>query len=492
MFESAELRRVVDKATYDAEVPALRASLLEAQLDVLERASFPVIILIGGVDGAGKGETVNLLNEWMDPRHIQTHGLGAPGDEERQRPRMWRFWRVLPPRGRIGIYFGSWYTVPILDRVLEDRPAADLEHRLAEIVRFEQMLVDEGALILKLWFHLSKKAQKRRLRSLEKDPRTRWRVTREDWQRFAQVDRFHSVCEHVLRRTSTAEAPWIVVSGEDARHRNLTVGRTLLGALRGHLDRPTPPPIAVTVGPGRAPNGAVTLLGALDQSRTVSPKDYRRELETWQGRLNLIARSRRMRRHALLAVFEGNDAAGKGGAIRRVTAALDARFCRVTPFAAPTEEERAQPFLWRFWRQLPRRGHVALFDRSWYGRVLVERVEGFCAEADWRRAYSEINDFEAQLVEHGIVVVKFWLAITKDEQLRRFEERQATPFKRFKITEEDWRNREKWELYEQAVCDMVEQTSTAIARWTLVEANDKRHARIKVLRTLCESLEAVL
>jgi len=199
-----------------------------------------------------------------------------------------------------------------------------------------------------------------------------------------------------------------------------------------------------------------------------------------------------MRNHSVLAIFEGNDAAGKGGAIRRVTGALDARFCQVIPFAAPTEEERVRPYLWRFWRHLPRRGHITLYDRSWYGRVLVERVEGFCSEADWRRAYSEINDFEAQLKEHGIVVVKFWLAITKEEQLRRFQEREATPFKRFKITDEDWRNREKWELYEEAVCDMVERTSTENARWTLVEANDKYYSRVKVLRTLCESLEAVL
>jgi AMP-polyphosphate phosphotransferase len=211
------------------------------------------------------------------------------------------------------------------------------------------------------------------------------------------------------------------------------------------------------------------------------------------SRARLLARKRAVCDHAVLALFEGSDAAGKGGAIRRVTAALDARCCQVIPFAAPTEEERARPYLWRFWRYLPPRGYVTLYDRSWYGRVLVERVESFCSEADWRRAYSEINDFEAQLAEHGIVVVKFWLAITREEeQLRRFQERQTTPFKRFKITDEDWRNREKWKLYEQAVCDMVDRTSTEIARWILVEANNKNHARIKVLRTLCERLAAAL
>lgn len=492
MFESAELRHVVDKATYDAEVPKLREALLDAQFDLLQRASFPVVIVIGGVDGAGKGETVNLLNGWMDPRHIQTHGLGEPTDEERQRPPMWRFWRLLPPKGKIGIFFGSWYTEPIVDRVVRGTPAAELDRHIGEIVRFEQMLADEGALVLKLWLYLSKKDQKRRLEALEKDPRTRWRVTKADWERFAFVDRFRTICEYVLRQTSRAEAPWMVVSGVDARYRSLTVGRTLLEALRERLDRPAPKTSKTTVTPTPASVGTLDLLRTLDSSLRLTKKAYERDLEKWQGRLNRLARSKKMRDHAVLAVFEGNDAAGKGGAIRRVTAALDARFCQVIPFAAPTEEERARPYLWRFWRHLPPRGHITLYDRSWYGRVLVERVEGFCSEADWRRAYSEINDFEAQLAEHGIVVVKFWLAITKEEQLRRFQEREATPFKRFKITEEDWRNREKWELYEQAVCDMVERTSTEVARWTLVEANDKYYARVKVLRTLCESLEAAL
>ncbi len=203
-----------------------------------------------------------------------------------------------------------------------------------------------------------------------------------------------------------------------------------------------------------------------------------------------MLRHKHMRRHALVAAFEGNDAAGKGGAIRRVAAALDPRQYRIVPIAAPTEEERAQPYLWRFWRHIPARGKFTIFDRSWYGRVLVERVEGFCSPADWMRAYGEINDFEEQLVNAGVVVVKFWLAIDQQTQLERFEEREQTPFKRYKITEDDWRNRDKWDDYSQAVGDMVDRTSSEIAPWTLVEANDKRWARVKVLRTINEALEA--
>jgi polyphosphate kinase 2 (PPK2 family) len=233
----------------------------------------------------------------------------------------------------------------------------------------------------------------------------------------------------------------------------------------------------------------MNVLRALDLTKRMEKKDYEEELLDLQGRLNLLARHRNLRKHSIVLVFEGVDAAGKGGSIRRITKALDARRYNIYPVAAPTEEERAQPYLWRFWRNLPRRGKVAIFDRSWYGRVLVERVEGFCSEADWQRAYSEINDFEDQLARNGTILQKFWLSISQEEQLRRFEERQVTPFKRFKITEEDWRNREKWPLYESAICDMLDRTSTEIAPWTLVESENKYYGRIKILRTLVQRLE---
>ena len=231
------------------------------------------------------------------------------------------------------------------------------------------------------------------------------------------------------------------------------------------------------------------LINTLDMRLALTKKRFDKDLEKYQGRLNLLTRNPKFRQRSLIIVFEGSDAAGKGGSIRRITGALDARQYQTIPIAAPTEEERAQPYLWRFWRHAPRTGRVTIFDRSWYGRVLVERVEGFAPEADWMRAYAEINDFEDQLVRNGALVVKFWLAITAEEQLKRFKEREKTRFKRFKITAEDWRNRKKWDDYEHAVCDMIDRTSIEVAPWTLVEANDKYHARIKVLKTLCDRLE---
>jgi polyphosphate kinase 2 (PPK2 family) len=270
------------------------------------------------------------------------------------------------------------------------------------------------------------------------------------------------------------------------------VGKTLLQAIRERLDQKTVKQLPDQISPMPFPLDGRDILTALPPAKKISKQKYEKSLEEWQGRLNILTRHPKFGKLSVILVFEGQDAAGKGGAIRRVTGALDARIYQGIPVASPTEEERAQPYLWRFWRHIPRRGHFAIFDRSWYGRVLVERVEGFCSENDWARAYSEINDFELQLARNNTVLVKFWLQIDKEEQLRRFKEREKTSFKRFKITEEDWRNREKWDQYHKAVCDMVDRTSTEIAPWTLVAANNKYAARIEIIKTIVKNIEAAL
>ena len=506
MFEAAELGRSVPKEQYKAVEPALRAELLEAQRR-LSGAGFPVIVVFAGVDGAGKGETVNLLNEWMDPRFLVTRAFGRPSDEEQERPDYWRFWRELPPRGRIGIFLSSWYSVPVLDRVYGRIGVSGFDERLTRIVELEQTLADDGALIVKFWMHLDREAQRKRLKTLEKDALTRWRVTAREWKHWRMYDKFIAAAERTIRRTSRGTAPGMIVEGRDPAYRSLTVATALRDAIRqrlaeapapatpaGQASRASVPAPVSAKAAKRTPAlaGGPTILSHLDMSLAVARKDFRAKLEGLQGRLNRLQRKAGKRGTSTILVFEGWDAAGKGGAIRRVTAALDARDYQVIPIAAPTDEERAHHYFWRFWRHLSRAGRVTIFDRSWYGRVLVERVEGFAAEREWRRAYAEINQFEEQLVEHGIVLVKFWLHITPEEQLRRFKDREATAHKSWKLTEEDWRNREKWPRYEQAVNDMVERTSTGAAPWTLVEANDKSYARLKVLRTVCNRLEAGL
>jgi polyphosphate:AMP phosphotransferase len=492
MFESAELGHKISKVKWKKEIPLLREGLLDAQLDLLQSKKFPVIILVAGVDCAGKGETVNILNEWMDPRHIETHALRELTDEELERPQMYRYWRVLPPKGKLGIFIGTWYSAPLVENVYGSIKNAELDQRLERIVRFEKMLCEEGALVLKFWLHLSEDEQKKRLKNLEKDPKTRWRVTETDWKNFRNYDKFRKVSERMLRVTSTAESPWTIVEGTDPRYRYLTIGTTILDSLRQRLDAPEPPRHEDPIPPLVPSIDDLLILRTLDMSKKIKKIDYEEELEKYQGKLNLLTRHDDFKKLSVVVVFEGNDAAGKGGSIRRITQALDARQFRIFPVAAPTEEESAQPYMWRFWRNIPRRGRFAIFDRSWYGRVLVERVEGYCPRADWMRAYGEINDFEEQLVRNRTVVVKFWLSISKEEQLKRFKEREKVGFKRFKITDEDWRNRDKWSEYELAVCDMIDRTSSEIAAWTLVEANDKYYARIKVLKTLCEKIEKEL
>jgi polyphosphate:AMP phosphotransferase len=490
VFDNASIAHEIDKPTWKKQEPKLRQALLAAQYRTLEKSEFPVLVLIGGVEGAGKGETVNLLHEWMDPRHIITHAFDAPSEDERERPAMWRFWQRLPPKGRIGIFFGAWHSQPIVDRAFKRIGRAEVDQRIAEVNRFEKMLSDEGVLLVKFWFHLTRKQQRTRLKSLASKKRTRWRVGENEWDLFSMHDKLSDASEHFVRSTSTGWAPWFVVNGADARYRSLTVGKTLLAAIDDRLAGGSTSTTAEKTMPLLPPVDGRNVIRALDLKRKLADGPYETQLEKWQGRLNLLSRDAKFRRISVVCVFEGNDAAGKGGAIRRITQAIDARFIRPIPIAAPTEEERAQPYLWRFWRHLPRHGRVAIFDRSWYGRVLVERVEGFCSEAAWMRAYQEINDFEEELLTGGSVLTKFWLAISKDEQFRRFKERERTPFKRFKITKDDWRNRKKWDDYERAVCDLIDRTSTEASPWTLVEANDKNFARVKVLKTLCRTIEA--
>ena len=493
MLESAEIGHQIDKARYAREEPKLREALLNAQYDLYARQHGPVLLIISGVESGGRGETANQLTEWMDPRHIRVVAFGPRTPEEAARPDAWRFWRALPPKGKIGIFMNAWYRDILAARVDGEINDAQLDVYLQEVRREEQMLTDEGVVVLKFWIHLSRDAQKKRIRALQADPKTRWRITAEDKRAIKVYNRSRAVWEHVLRESSTAAAPWYVIEGTDERYRNLTVGSILLDTLKITLKgRPASAPSARHAAPAPSVIDNTKLIRDLDLSLALSEKEYDRAIAKYQGRLARLTHHPRFAKHALVLAFEGTDAAGKGGAIRRVAWALDARQYTIVPVAAPTDEERAHPYLWRFWRQIPARGGITIFDRSWYGRVLVERVEGFCSTGDWLRAYDEINQFEEQLTKSGIIVIKFWLQISKAEQLRRFREREHESFKRFKITPDDWRNRKRWADYERAVGDMVDRTSTELAPWTLVEAEDKNYARVKVLRTIVRRIDRAI
>jgi AMP-polyphosphate phosphotransferase len=491
MFESAELGNVITKEEFRKLEPGLRTRLLDVQR-MLAESRTAVMIVIGGVEGAGKSETVNFLLSWLDARGIEVHALDDPTDEEQERPPFWRFWRMVPPRGKVSILMGAWYADPIENRVYGRTDDTDLDLDLHLITQFERLLANEGVVLVKLWLHLSKKVQKKRLRSLSEDSVTAWRVSSQTWKYHKKYDAFREVSEGVLRKTSLEFARWHIVEGADERYRHVTAATILADAMQEGIRTNTAaykqwnlkkkPDLPV---PKRR-----NVIDALNLSSRLPDAQYRKRLAALEADLSRLTHKMYEAKGSMTLVFEGPDAAGKGGTIRHLTAPIDARLWQHMSVAAPTDEERAHPYLWRFWRKIPRRGHITIYDRSWYGRVLVERIEGFCTEEQWRRAYSELTQFEEQLQDFGGIVIKFWLAISSQEQLKRFKDRETTPYKQYKLTEEDWRNRKKWGAYIAAACDMVERTSTSGAPWVLVEANDKHWARIKVMKTVRDALKA--
>ena len=470
----------------------LRADLLAAQHELRKQGAGPVLVVLAGPETADRGDTANELNAWMDPRWLKTWAWGEPSDEERERPWFWRYWRALPPRGLVALYLSGWYGPVIRDFAERRSGKRAFERQVREINRFERAMTDDGAVVVKIWLHVDLETQRERLKALEADPLRRWRADADQWRRLQSHDAVVRVWKRAANLTDSPAAPWRVIDRSDAKSPMTGVATAVRDAIRQALNRASAPVPAAPASPPAAASPVKHRLSALDLTRTVSKRRALVDLERHQGRLYEAQRLARERGISTIAVFEGWDASGKGGAVRRCTAALDARYFHIIPIAAPTDEELAHHYLWRFWRHIGRAGHVTIFDRSWYGRVLVERVEKLARPDEWQRAYDEINDFEEQLTDHGVVVVKFWLHVSRDEQLDRFRKREETTHKQWKITDEDWRNRNKWDAYADAVNEMVDRTSTRRAPWTLVEGNDKRYARVKVVKTLADRIRRAL
>lgn len=477
------------KRVYRKRARALRQALMELQ-NRLRENPMAVVVLVGGVDGGGKGETVNLLNEWLDPRWIRTRAFDEPTDEEEQRPAFWRYWRSLPPRGSMAFFLSAWYSAPLQERV-DGGEDDDLKRQLDQIRNFEHTLVSDGIAVFKFWLHLDREAQLRRLEELASDPERSWRVGPSDWVNAERYDEFVAATEEILEGTHTREAPWTVVDGAEPHRRALEVGDALDRLLHARLARPD------------EPTGLTRIRDLADdvddddedpESSTgdpVSKEQARQQLEVERNELGHLHRKARAEGIPLIAVFEGRDASGKGGAIRRVVSGLDVRRVDIARIGPPTETEREHHYLRRFWQRVPRAGYVTLFDRSWYGRVLVERVEELASRDTWMRAYDEINDFEHQLVAHGTVIAKFWMDVSRDEQERRFEERRRLAHKRWKLTDDDLRNRARWDDYEEAIQDMLARTKSPVP-WSVIPADDKRSARLHVLQDLNQALRARL
>lgn len=492
MFEAAELGREVSKTVFKEEEPKLQTALLESQRELRE-ADVPVVIIVEGVEGAGKGEVVNLLNKWLDTRGVETHAFLETNEEERHHPDHWQFWRRLPARGRIAVMFGSWYTQPIIDHVHDDMTEEAFDQQLRHIQLLERLLSDDGSLIIKFWFHLAKDEQKRRAKDQKKREKSLY-LSPFIGKYAKHYERYLAVSQRAIRSTDTGFAQWHLIEATDRRYRNLAMGQTLLQSMQHHIQSNghPPPPAPEELSNVEIPGATETILDRVDLSLKLKEDEYSPQLKEAQKELNHWAWKAWEADRSLVAVFEGWDAAGKGGVIRRVTAAMDARILRVVPVSVPTDEEKAHHYLWRFWRRLPPDGKHIIFDRSWYGRVLVERVEGFATRGEWTRAYREINEFEEQLAQHGAIIAKFWLHISPEEQYERFKRREDVPWKQHKITPDDWRNRDKWDDYRSAVNEMVVRTGSEFARWHLVPSEDKHFARVFVLNTLCDALKGAM
>lgn len=491
MLEKLDLTQKLPKDQYKSLM-----SELELKLAVLQRQAIqlqiPILIVLEGWDAAGKGTLINRFILNLDPRHFTVYNILAPNEEAFFRPFLWRHWIKTPAKGRMAIFDNSWYTRVLADRVNNIIGPKEWTSAYYEINSFERQLTMDGDVIIKFFLHISKKEQKKRFKKLENNTATAWRVTKKDWRQNKQYDEHVVAIEEMLAKTDSGNAPWTIIEAHDRRFAAAKMFRIVIDRIESQIEEITQQQAAKKKAKKKqdaTPTSTSTVLDKIDLSVALTREEYFKQLKKYQRRIMELEHEVYINRIPVIIIYEGWDAAGKGGNIKRLTQKMDPRGYEVIPIAGPNDIEKKHHYLWRFWNEIPKAGHIAIFDRTWYGRVLVERVEGFCTEAEWRRAYREINEFEEQLTNFGAVVVKFWLQISKDEQLRRFEERQKIPHKKWKITDEDWRNREKWDLYQEAVNEMLYRTSTTYAPWTIVESNSKHFARIKAIKTVIKAIE---
>lgn len=477
--EEAELHERLEQA---------HARLFAQQMQMKEK-KLPVLILFEGWGAAGKGTLLGRVIRDLDPRFFTAVSMHAPTAEEKRKPFLTRFMEQIPEAGRF-LFIDSGWMSEICHDVLTDHMDEKLyKERVGSVRRFERGLTDNGYLVLKFFFHISKKEQRKRLDNLLDSKNTAWQVDDFDLWENKHYDKSYAVYDGFLEDTTTSSSPWYVIDAKSKKWAELQIMETIVAgidmALKNHA-------LTVPLIQNTFPLKKMPKLSEVDLSVSVDLEEYKKELKALQERLHDLHNQAYRHHIPIIVAYEGWDAAGKGGNIKRLTSALDPRGYEVIPIASPKPYEKSRHHLWRFWVRLPKTGHFAIFDRTWYGRVMVERLEGFCSENDWQRAYNEINEFEKELTDWGAIVIKFWVHIDKDTQLARFTERQNTPEKQWKITDEDWRNREKWDAYEVAVDEMIAKTSTTYAPWHILESNDKHYARLKALRIVIEDLEKAL
>ncbi len=485
MLKSVDLSKETPKDEFKRVYPELETRLRRLQYACRE-AKVPVIVVLEGWDAAGKGTMISSILERLDPRGYKVHATHGPTLEERLRPFLWRFWLKLPNDGDWAIFDRSWYGRVFVERFEKFIPRKDWMRSFEEINQFERTLVENGTVLVKLFLHISKKEQKKRLQALSRDRYQRWKVEKKDLRNHKHYREWTKIYDDAFARTSTPHAPWTILEAEDRRFATVKTVETILAAVESRLKslKTAAPAPALP----RLRTNPRLILERVDLSRKLDPKDYKVQLAKYQARFRELTQKLYTRRIPCVLAFEGWDASGKGGSIKRLVAPLDPRAYDVIPISVPRGEEFTHHYLWRFWRHFPKAGHIAVFDRTWYGRIFIERVDKLTGDA-WKRGYREIREMEEQMISYGTVLCKFWIHISKQEQLRRFKEREQIDHKRFKITPDDWHNRSKWNEYISVIGEGFLRTSTPAAPWTIVEGNDKKWARVKVLRTVCEAIE---
>ncbi len=494
MLEQVDLTQKLDREEYKSLISDMRLKLGELQRQA-KNQKIPVIVVFEGWDAAGKGTLINQLMQALDPRGYNVFPTNPPVEEEQLRPFLWRFWCRTPEQTRIAIFDRSWYGRVLVERVDKVVPKKQWSTAYEEIKAFERQLADAGNVIVKFFLHITKKEQKKRFEKIESDPALRWKVTKTDWRHHRQYEKYLAAVEDMLAKTDTSYGPWTIVEAHDRRFATVKIFRTMIQSIEEAISR------LQTTNKSRKEKGnaivkkpetSTSVLDKVDLSLSLTKEQYTEKIKKCQQRIREVEHEIYRKRVPVIILYEGWDAAGKGGNIRRLTEEMDPRGFEVVPVAAPNDVELAHHYLWRFWKAIPKAGHITIFDRSWYGRVMVERVEGFCSQDEWKRAYQEINEMESQFANYGVVLVKFWLHIDQATQLARFEERQEVTYKQWKITDEDWRNREKWDRYKEAVDEMLFRTSTSYAPWTIIESNCKYYARVKTIETVIKAVESRL
>jgi len=488
MLYDIDLDKSMDKKEYKETIPDMEAALSELQQKVRE-ANLPVILVFEGWGASGKGTSISRVTNALDPRYFDVRTAGKVTEDKIMRPFLWSFWTYLPAKGQIAIMDKSWHRI-ILPGVREDWELSSMEANgfYVDVNAFERQLTDDGYLIIKFFLHISKEEQRRRFKKLDKDPNASWRVRAHDWAQNDNYEHNLHLFDKLLKMTSSDESPWHVIEAENKRFAACKIMGIIIDSITVQLEKrkqkkTEPPAILAPISniPRRLQN--------ISPDESISDAEYEDQLDYYQQRLRKLCNKLYVARRSAVVVFEGWDAAGKGGNIKRLTSEIDPRCYAVVPIGPPSSHELARHYLWRFMVKMPKGGHLTIFDRSWYGRVLIERVDKLTPEHVWQRAYHEINEMEQHLVGHGMIILKFWLHIDREEQLRRFEDRQNDPLKQHKITEADWRNREQWDQYETAVDEMLARTHASHAPWIIVESNSKKYSRVKVLKTVSDALD---